>query len=225
MNFEGKTIAFLGDSITEGVGVEECLEFRYDNVVKRRCKLKKALNYGISGTRLAHQQKPSEKPRYDLCFCGRAYDIDKNADAIVVYGGVNDYIHGDAYFGEMTDDTPETFCGAVEFIMNLLSELYPNAQKVFITPARCVHGTNHYERPSDRECKKSDAKPLKAYVDVIAEKGKKHNIPVLNLYEELPIDPGIEEDRETYTVDGLHFNKYGQEALGNLLTEFLQNLN
>lgn len=224
MNLKGKIIDFLGDSITEGVGVEDCLECRYDNVVKRKLDLKETYNYGISGTRLAHQEKPSEKPRYDLCFCGRAYNLNPKADVIVVYGGVNDFIHGDAYFGKMTDETPETFCGAVEFIMNLLCELYPNAQKVFMTPARCVHGTNHYKMPSDRECKKSDAKPLKDYVDVIVKKGKEKNIPVLNLYENLPIDPDNEAEREKYTADGLHFNKYGHEVLGNLLADFLEKI-
>ena len=57
-------------------------------------ELKKVNNYGIGGTRIAHQNVPSEKPRYDLCFCGRAYNMERNADIIVVYGGVNDYIHG-----------------------------------------------------------------------------------------------------------------------------------
>lgn len=53
-------------------------------------ELREAYNYGIGGTRLAHQYVPSEKPRYDVCFCGRAYNIDRESDLIVVYGGVNE---------------------------------------------------------------------------------------------------------------------------------------
>ena len=124
-------------------------------------------NYGIGGTRLAHQEKPSEKPRYDLCFCGRAYNLNKNADVIVVYGGVNDYIHGDAHFGEMSDRTPETFCGAVYFLMELLKAEYPGKTVVFMTPAHCNYRERSDAEVSCRPMKKSDAKPLQAYVDVI----------------------------------------------------------
>lgn len=134
MNLNGKAIDFLGDSITEGVGVED-LNNRYDNRLKAMLNLKAVHNYGIGGTRIAHQITPSAEPRYDLCFCGRAYDLNREADVIVVYGGVNDWIHGDAPFGEMSDTTPASFCGAVDFLMNLLKEKYPNARLVFMTPA------------------------------------------------------------------------------------------
>lgn len=114
MELKGKTINFLGDSITEGVGVSDINNNRYDNRLKSLLGLKKVNNYGIGGTRIAHQYFPSEKPRYDLCFCGSAYNMDKGADVIVVYGGVNDYIHGDACFGKLKDKTPATFCGVVD---------------------------------------------------------------------------------------------------------------
>ncbi len=72
MKLEGLTVNFLGDSITEGAGVSNIPENRYDNRLKKAYGLKATNNYGIGGTRIAHQEKPSEKPRYDLCFCGRA---------------------------------------------------------------------------------------------------------------------------------------------------------
>ena len=115
-------ILFLGDSITEGVGVDDIENCRYDNVLRREYGLAATYNYGIGGTRIAHQSVPSEKPRHDLCFCGRVYNIDPNADIIVVYGGANDYIHGDAYIGTPEDKTPATFCGGVNFLMDYLME-------------------------------------------------------------------------------------------------------
>lgn len=222
MKLENKTINFLGDSITEGVGVNN-ISNRYDNVIKAKCKLKTAYNYGISGTRLAHQSVPSEKPRYDLCFCGRVYDLNPDANIIVVYGGVNDYIHGDAPFGSLSDNTPATFCGGVEFLMQTLPELYPDSKVVFMTPAHCSYDTIKDSAPSDRPSKKSDAKELKEYVNVIVQKGKSHNIPVLNLYEDLPINPNIPSDKEKYTADGFHFNDEGHKILANLLIDFLEN--
>ena len=223
MELKGKIIDFLGDSITEGVGVTD-QNNRYDNIVHRRLELAAHYNYGIGGTRLAHQSAPSETPRYDLCFCGRAYLLEKSADLIVVYGGVNDYIHGDAYFGKMEDRTPETFCGAVYFLMNFLKTNYEGKQIVFMTPAHM-----HFRGISDkcltgRPMKKPDAQPLSAYVEVIKARGKELGIPVLDLFEKLPIDPNNESDREKYTVDGLHFNDDGHEILANTLCDFLESL-
>jgi len=224
MKLEGKIIDFLGDSITEGVGVTDIENCRYDNVIKRKCNLKAAYNYGIGGTRLAHQSVPSEKPRHDLCFCGRAYDLNKDADIIVVYGGVNDYLHGDAPIGTMDDTTPATFCGAVDWLMNLLKTEYADKTIVFMTPAHCYYQGIHDDRPTNRPCKRDDALPLVEYVKIIEERAKKHNIPVLNLYEKLGINPNIEEHWQKYTVDGLHFNDAGQAFIAERLIEFLEAL-
>ena len=224
MKLEGLRVNFLGDSITEGTGVINVDENRYDNRLKRMYNLGATNNYGIGGTRLAHQEKPSDKPRYDLCFCGRAYNMDPTADLIVVYGGVNDYIHGDAYFGRMEDRTPETFCGAVYFLMDLIKTLYPGIPVVFMTPAHC-----HFRGVSDREIsprpvKKPDAKPLAEYVRVIKERGAELGVPVLDLFENLGIDPNNEEEMTLYTEDGLHFNDYGHAYIARALGDFLTNL-
>lgn len=224
MILKGKRVAFLGDSITEGVGVEDIINGRYDNIIKQKCNLKETYNYGIGGTRIAHQTKPSEKPRFDLCFCGRAYNINSDADIIVVYGGVNDYIHGDAPFGSLGDSTPSTFCGGVEFLMNILKELYPNSKIIFMTPARMFHGDIKDEFPSPDKNKLSDSKPLLEYVKIIEKTAEKHNIPVLNLYEKLPINPNIAEHKEKYTADGLHFNDEGHKIIADLLIKFIENL-
>ena len=187
-------------------------------------ELKKVNNYGIGGTRIAHQSVPSEKPRYDLCFCGRAYNMERNADIIVVYGGVNDYIHGDAYFGKLTDETPATFCGGVDFLMRLLKSEYGGAKIVFMTPAHMQYDDLYDTKASERPMKKSDAKPLYEYVKVIIEKGKEYDIPVLNLYDNLGIDPNDEAQKSEYTADGLHFNDKGHGVLALRLAEFLKAL-
>ena len=224
MELKGKIIDFLGDSITEGVGVSDIENCRYDNIIHRSFELAAHYNYGIGGTRLAHQSVPSETPRYDLCFCGRAYLLEKSADLIVVYGGVNDYIHGDAYFGSMEDKTPSTFCGAVYFLMNFLKNNYPDAKIVFMTPAHMYFREVSDSLVCPRPMKKPDAKPLQAYVDVIKERGREFDIPVLDLFDKLPIDPNNPSDREKYTVDGLHFNNDGQKILAKTLGDFLEAL-
>lgn len=225
MNIQGFKVNFLGDSITEGVGVTDLANCRYDNRLAKLCGLSAVNNYGISGTRLAHQIHPSEKPRYDLCFCGRAYNMDPSADMVIVYGGVNDYIHGDAPFGQPGDTTPATFCGGVYFLMHHLRDAYPDKPIIFVTPARCFlrkHVDDLYV--SCHENKRPGGKPLLAYVEAILNTAKQFAIPVLDLYHDLGIDPHDPAAFDAYTVDGLHFNDAGHGVLAGRLQAFLEKL-
>lgn len=224
MELKGKRIAFLGDSITEGVGVNDIANCRYDNVLLRDLELAQVYNYGISGTRLSHQSVPSDKPSFDLCFCGRAYSITRDADVIVVYGGVNDYIHGDAPIGSPEDKTPATFWGASYFLMNLLKTEYADKTVVFMTPARAFVGGTSDTVPSPNPNKKPDAMPLLGYVEIIKERARQFDIPVLDLYHGLGIDPNNADERTQYTTDGLHFNDAGQAVLAKRLGDFLKAL-
>ena len=224
MELKGKIIDFLGDSITEGVGVTDRANNRYDNVLKKNAGLAAVYNYGIGGTRLAHQRMPSAKPRHDLCFCGRAYDLNKTADIIVVYGGINDYIHGDAPFGRIGDTTPATFCGGVYFLMNLLRTEYPGKTVVFMTSARLYYDGMDGSAPSVRPQKAPGAMNLFAHIDAVKQTAAQFEIPVLDLYEKLGIDPVNPADKEKYTVDGLHFNDAGHTVIAARLQEFLEAL-
>ena len=225
MNIQGFKVNFLGDSITEGVGVSDIPSNRYDNRLKVLCQLSAVNNYGVSGTRLAHQIRASETPRFDLCFCGRVYNMDTSADMVIVYGGVNDYIHGDAPFGEMGDTTPATFCGGVYFLMKYLKENYPDKPIIFLTPARMFlrHEVTDLQ-PSTHARKWTPGKELAAYVDVILETAKQFGIPVLDLYHNLGLDPHDQAVFDAYTVDGLHFNDAGHAVLANCIKEFIESL-
>ena len=228
MDIQGFKVNFLGDSITEGSGVTDKANCRYDNRLAAMCGLRAVNNYGIGGTRLAHQVQPSDNPRKDLCFCGRAYDLDPDADMVIVYGGVNDFLHGDAPFGQLGDTTPATFCGSVYFLMRYLQEKYQGKTVVFMTPARCYY---HYSGgviddriPSNHTCKQSDAKPLIDYVQVILETAKQFGIPALDLYHTLGLDPHDPGCFEAYTIDGLHFNDDGHAVLAQRLKAFIDTL-
>lgn len=223
MELTGKKVIFLGDSITEGVGVTN-LENRYDNRLKKMLSLGETVNYGISGTRFAYQRNPSACPSFDLYFCGRAMKMDKDADVVVVYGAVNDYIHGDAPTGTEEDRLPSTFIGATHRLMKYLSEEYKGKTVVFMTPARCHFAGFSDEEVSKNSFKAPDAKPLLFYVDVIKETAKHYGVHVLDLYRTLPINPNVEEDSNRYTTDGLHFNDEGHRVLAETLAAFLKSI-
>ncbi len=223
MILKGKHAVFLGDSITEGVGVADPQNC-YHQVLGKKAGLASVYVNGIGGTRIAHQREASWYPRHDLNMCARAYDLPRDADLIVVYGGTNDYIHGDAPIGTYDDTTPATFIGAVNFLMQYLTENYKNARVVFLTPARFLWEGTSSDVPSKNPDKRDNALPLPAYVEIIEACGKKHGIPVLNLYKTLPIDPMDEKQRNEFTADGLHFNDKGHAILADLLLAFLGTL-
>ena len=98
MELTAKKINFLGDSITEGVGTSQ-KDNIYLNILKKECSLAEARNYGKSGTRIARQIMMTDDP-FDQDFLMRAEKMADDADIIVVFGGTNDFGHGDAPFGE-----------------------------------------------------------------------------------------------------------------------------
>lgn len=223
MDLTGKTIDFLGDSLTEGVGVVDRERNRFDNIIRRECGLKKTNNYGIGGTRIAHQFYPSAKARWDLDFCGRLFDMDPSADVVVVFGGGNDYYHGDAQFGEIGDTDRTTFCGSVYYLVSMIKELYPSAVHVFITPMRLRYCTlpsqSKHKRPG------TEMRPLKDYVDAIANIASAQGFRVFNAYECLGIDPDKPEDRAKYIAsDDVHMVDAGHQVLAAKLIGFLKSI-
>ncbi len=224
MELKGKIVAFLGDSITQGIGVSDCVNSRYDRILLREEGLAEAINYGISGTRFAYQRMPSPTASFDLYFCGRACMIDPRADIIVVFGGVNDYLHGDAPVGSPEDHIPTSFYGAAWSLMNTLRTNYVGKTVVFMTPAHAYGYGDVDTTPSPNPNKLPDALPLLEYVDIIKERAREFEIPVLDLYRTLGINPCEEADRVAYAPDGVHFNEAGHAVIAAKLAEFLKAL-
>lgn len=220
MKTEGLIFNFLGDSITEGHSVADIAHNRFDNVLKEMCALKEVRNYGIGGTRIAYQHRASENAWWDLDFCGRAERMASDADVVVVFGGTNDYGHGDAPFGQMGDRDRSTFCGAVRCLIEILVRRYPNAKLIFMTPARRLGD----EAPSNSSSRYVPGLPLKQYVDAIKEIAKDYPVAVLDMYEKLGIDPNQEADCLAYTAEGLHFNDAGHRKIAECLRDFLADL-
>ena len=109
MELKGAVVKFMGDSITEGVGAS-VPENRFTDVFAREFGAK-ANNYGVSGSRIARQIVVTDE-EYDRDYCLRMEEMDPDADAVVVFGGTNDFGHGEAPLGVFTDRTPGTFYGA-----------------------------------------------------------------------------------------------------------------
>lgn len=143
-----KTIGFLGDSITEGIGLET--EERYWNLIDKAFGCK-SYSYAKNGA-VFSELKDQVLAMYDEC--------GDKIDAVVVFAGTNDYYFGrkiGEWYSEPTEeqvvvgydaDMPryalrkhrsfntdiETFKGSINTVLSQIRELYPTKQIILITP-------------------------------------------------------------------------------------------
>ena len=217
MELKGKKINFLGDSITESTGAS-CVENGFVNQVAVRtgaiCR-----NYGIGGSRIAKQKTPSENPRHDMYFSSRVEEMDPDADIVVVFGGTNDFGHGDASLGMFADRTADTFYGGLHELYLKLIEKYPESKIVIVTP---LHRCNEDNPRGDN--KPAPYGVLKTYVEMTRNVAEYYSLPVLDLYKMSGIQPKIPVIRETYMPDGLHPNDKGHSILADKVIKFLRAL-
>lgn len=222
MKLEGLKINFLGDSITEGAGVSTKDKI-YHALLKEECGLAEARNYGIGGTRIARQQGSPWREwneRWDAnSFCERFEEMDDDADVVVVFGGTNDFGHGDAPIGGFTDRTPDTFYGACHYLFRGLSRKYIGKPIVVMTP---LHRIN--ELKNTGTAKGAVYAPLKTYVDIIREVAEYYSLPVLDLYKVSGIQQDIPEVKKALIPDGLHPNDAGHVIIKDRLRGFLESL-
>lgn len=209
MELKGLKINFLGDSITQGVGAssaDSCYVSQFAKMTGATCR-----NYGISGTRIARRSEPYTTPTFDRDFCMRAVEMAETADVIVVFGGTNDFGHGDAPIGKKEDRTVWSFYGALHVLYDILLDRYPNAKIVILTPLR-------------RAEEERDGKTLPPFVDAIRDVVKEYSFPMLDLYADFPVNLHDTETQHRYIPDGLHPNDAGHKLIAETIIQFLEKL-
>lgn len=214
MELNGLKIDFLGDSITEGHGVTRA-EYRFADRLAAQYGIL-AVNHGIGGTRIARQKTPSQHPDHDKDFISRVNELDENADVIMVFGGTNDWGHGDAPLGTMEDRTPWTFFGALHTLYTALITRFPEKTIIVMTPLHRCSEADPFgpfgKRPGT----------LRDYVNAIREVAEYYSLPVLDLYKESGLQPDVPVIQQKYVPDGLHPNDAGHEILANKIAAFLK---
>lgn len=219
MKLNGAVINILGDSITEGVGAS-CTEKRYADVFAREFGVK-VNNYGLSGSRFARQRMMTDEP-HERDFCMRMPEMDESADAVVVFGGTNDFGHGDAPLGCFDDRDPSTFYGACHFLMSGLTERYCGKPVVIMTP---LHRIEEECPEGDGSGRKMDVRAVLAeYRAIILEVAQYYALPVLDLYAMSGMQPRHPVSRERLMPDGLHPSDEGHAMLAHRLGNFLLSL-
>lgn len=219
MELKEKKIVFLGDSITEGVGVSS-IDHVYWNLVGQRTGAQ-VYGYGIGGTRIAPNHLAGYDDYIDANWFGtRVEQMIPDADVVVIFGGTNDFGHGDAPMGTMKDRTNDTFYGACHMLMQQLIERYPHAQLIVITP---LHRIGEEMMPFN-EAGVRRAGVLKDYVDAIRDIAEFYSVPVVDLFAQSGLQPRVKILRELYMPDGLHPNDAGHRKIADRLLALLDRL-
>ena len=221
MELKNLKVGFLGDSITYGVGTSNSRNnyegYRFPDLFAKMSGAT-AYNYGVSGTRIAKQSEPipgePEAGHYIL----RVDKMEPDLDVVVVFGGTNDFGHGDAPLGDFSSRGDDTFYGAMHSLIIKLVNKYPYATIVFLTPlhrSREESTVNAFGKP---------CVPLREYVKAIREVAEYYSLPILDLYKNSGLQPSIDIIRELYLPDGLHPSDLGAQKIAKMLYSFLKSL-
>ncbi len=206
-------INFLGDSITEGA----CAATPQENYVSRvgqilGCEVR---NYGIGGTRIA-RQKDLTKDNYGEDFVARADTMDTDADLVFVFGGTNDYGHGDAAFGAPDSKDVYTFYGALNLLIEKLVAVYGKEKLCFILP---LHRYNE-DNPYGEGRKEKKGEPFSAYLSAIRSAIENAGVDYLDFEKEFPV-PATNTPTEILQ-DGLHPNSKGHAILADKICAYVR---
>lgn len=211
LDTRGKKVVFLGDSITAGACASS-EEKKYVNVFAQLSGAE-VFAYGICGTRIAEQITPSNEIKFDAYFASRIDDMVADADLVFVFGGTNDFGHGDAPLGVLCDTTPKTFYGAVFDLFTKLREKYPKAELYMLTP---LHRTS--ELDTVNEWGLPVKKTFKQIITAEKEVANLLGVKIIDLYNESDLVPSKDNNLEGYFVqDGLHPNDAGHKRLAEII--------
>ena len=213
MDLTGKRILFLGDSVTAGSSATSDDKI-FHSILRRETGIKEVINAGAGGTRIARQTKPSEEKIYDEDFNLRYDAADKSCDVIFIFGGTNDFGHGDAPAGNADDKTEYTFCGAINVLLGKAIKDFGRENVVLVTPMHRVGEENLYG-----EGKKQIAgEPLAVYVGIEKRAAEKFGVKIIDLWNEERLNPNDEKNADLF-ADGLHPNDKGHALLAEILKE------
>ena len=207
-------INFLGDSITEGA-LAGHIEKRYTTLVANALGAEEC-NFGVSGTRIAKQVRRTLNPDDDVYMC-RAVKMPQDANFTFVFGGTNDYGHGDAKMGTMDDRDPYTFYGAIHELVSYLVSVFDRKKLCFIMPIPRYDQDNVYGDGSKIE----PAYPLSTYIAAEKEVLDYYGVEYLDLADKFYV-PTTQQDDGDLFADGLHPNAAGHSFLAACLIDYLK---
>ena len=241
-HWEGKTACFLGDSITDGVGVQK--GERYFDLLDSMIGIK-SVGYGVNGAR----------------FIGLMQQIDRmeaeqtEVDAIFVFAGTNDY-NGSEPLGEWYDYSDaevvierdeagntvrsemrrrrdfnfdrSTFRGCINTVMARLRHDYPHSTIVLMTPIHRGYAnfaTNNIQFPENYP--NHLGLYVDSYVDVVREAASIWATELIDLHSVSGLFPCFDESADDFSNierDRLHPGRKGHERMARVIARKLMTI-
>lgn len=202
IDFSGKKIACLGDSITEASNLdseEDYQQYSYPAQLKELLGAEEVYNLGIGGSSIGRYWADAFVDRYQ--------EIPEDVDIIIVMGGTNDgFCVSDQEFGNLEERAYRTFCGDLDELMRGLKENYPDADIFFATPLPNI--LQDYLM-SERDY----LLPQKDFVDVILRMAQEYDFGLIDLYNSNLLDSHDANIVAEYMPDGVHGNHDGYRIL------------
>lgn len=200
-NFANKKVAFLGDSITLGLGgtpIGQDKYFGYDEYLEGMLNIGEIIGEGSGGSTIGRYNE-------DSCFQSRLKDeIPKDVDIIICMGGVNDYIDGAGHFGDMEHlNYKDTYCGSVDTLYYTLKNSYKDADVFIVTPYRM----KMEEEGTAKGIEFAD------YIQVQRELAEYYRLPVFDVYNSGILNTTNPELASAFSADSIHLNDAGYEIL------------
>lgn len=237
LDLSGKTVGFLGDSITYGVGASSTAN-RYSTLF---CSIANCTerNLGVSGTCLAANTKNGKG---DQRFLTRVTAANINGlDLLVIFGGSNDFsydikavgnhfeeetITGNIYRGDkkrVANSDNETFSGALHELILAIRAINPALPMVYLTPiSRGVYNTTEPRGTSYETNANGDY--LSDFTDAIKDICAFYSIPVFYTVDHFPYDLAQDVKNAIVTglsTDAIHPNDRGHAILAQTLYKWI----
>lgn len=210
------SVVFVGDSITAGSGTSKT----YHAYIGEMGVFQSVTEMGVPGSCISAKSDYG----YSNSPLISRYSSIPDSDLIVVFMGTNDYGH-ETPLGSSSDTTDISFYGALNVVISGIQMQHPDSQLVFVTPLhRYGFGTSKitgakFTFDSDPNGR---GHALADYVAAIKAVCARYSVPVIDLFNQCPINPSNSADKAAYFPDGLHPNAEGHEIIAELI---LRNLN
>lgn len=242
--WKSKKIAFLGDSITEGVGTN--IGERYFDYLQKTFEFV-PLGYGVNGANYFNVYNQAEK---------LFEEHGSNVDCIFVAAGTNDFncsiplgeFFSEEYAGVITLETEdgkpeiisrrkkrdfifssETFCGRINNVFAFLKHNYPETQIVACTPLHRAFAKFSRDNIQYNELYSNErGLYIEDYVETIRKAADVWSLNLIDLYRESGLFPLYDEYASRYfanfETDRLHPSANGHKRVAKTIEAHLKNI-
>jgi lysophospholipase L1-like esterase len=241
----GKKMAFLGDSITYGYGLDD-LDKRYSTLF---CKMSGCteVNLGNSGTCLCTATKNGrENERFITRVTQQTIG---DCDIVLIWGGTNDFSYDSKAIGELfVEETissndyigtkkrvaptdTDTFAGALHELLSTVRTINPSAKVVYLTimnRGKWNTGAYSNKRPSSFE-QNANGDWITDFNTAIRIICEFYAVPVIDInmlinqnwaYDDSTVSPEILSSMDD---DGIHPNELGHKRIAEIIYNYMIN--